>query len=565
MTPVDHGGDPGPPPQLVGCGTLRGGGVGHRQVAHLVRVGLGASGRATAASTPSERDASGLRVDGARPKRLGTCRPTTSLSLAITTHRDVSPSDRVVRAQGRVSADRQVAVRPSAAGRRAWRAARRRPRRPGRRPRHRVLERRCTRPRARCSLAALDRGYADPRRLHGAGRDARLLLDNAREATADALGRAARRGHLHRLAAPTRCTAGCSACTRAARAAATAIVHSAVEHSAVLHAVGLGGRAARRGPRRPVGSRRPARPSSRRLAARTSRSSPCQSANHEVGHRPAGRPRSRRCRDGVPLFVDACASMGRLPLPDGWAAAAGSAHKWGGPAGRRRARSSARARGGATPSPATTASTSASTGFENVPAALAAAAALQAVVAERDEVNARQHALVDRIRAGVRRGPRRRGRRRPRRPAPPPGDLLLPLRRRRGPGDRARPARLRRRQRVGLHRLDPRRRATCWRRWACSPTATCGVSLHARHHRGRRRRASCAALPEVVARDPRARWACDGDARRRPRARLPRDARARCRSSSSARHLGDVEVGELLGGGRPRPRGARSTSRRGAG
>jgi cysteine desulfurase len=40
-------------------------------------------------------------------------------------------------------------------------------------------------------------------------------------------------------------------------------------------------------------------------------------------------------------------------------------------------------------------------GFENVPAVLAAAAALQAVVAERDEVNARQHALVDRIRARV--------------------------------------------------------------------------------------------------------------------------------------------------------------------
>ena len=37
----------------------------------------------------------------------------------------------------------------------------------------------------------------------------------------------------------------------------------------------------------------------------------------------------------------------------------------------------------------------------NVPAALAAAAALQAVVAERDEVNARQFALVDRIRAAV--------------------------------------------------------------------------------------------------------------------------------------------------------------------
>jgi cysteine desulfurase len=41
------------------------------------------------------------------------------------------------------------------------------------------------------------------------------------------------------------------------------------------------------------------------------------------------------------------------------------------------------------------------TGMEDVPAALAAAAALQAVVAERDEVNARQAALVDRLRAGA--------------------------------------------------------------------------------------------------------------------------------------------------------------------
>ena len=90
--------------------------------------------------------------------------------------------------------------------------------------------------------------------------------------------------------------------------------------------------------------------------------------------------------------------MGRLPLPGGWAAAAGrrtsgavppaSACSW-----------SARAPGGATRSPPTTGSTSGRAGFENVPAALAAAAALQAVVAERDEVNARQHALVDRIRA----------------------------------------------------------------------------------------------------------------------------------------------------------------------
>jgi cysteine desulfurase len=40
-------------------------------------------------------------------------------------------------------------------------------------------------------------------------------------------------------------------------------------------------------------------------------------------------------------------------------------------------------------------------GFENVPAALAAAAALQAVVAGREEVNTRQAGLIDRLRAAV--------------------------------------------------------------------------------------------------------------------------------------------------------------------
>ena len=37
-------------------------------------------------------------------------------------------------------------------------------------------------------LAALDQGYADPRRLHAPARNARLILDNAREAVAEALG-----------------------------------------------------------------------------------------------------------------------------------------------------------------------------------------------------------------------------------------------------------------------------------------------------------------------------------------------------------------------------------------
>jgi cysteine desulfurase len=102
----------------------------------------------------------------------------------------------------------------------------------------------------------------------------------------------------------------------------------------------------------------------------------------------------------VPLFVDACASMGRLPLPDGWSVAAGSAHKWGGPAGVGvlLVRTGVR---WTTAFPADDRVDERVSGFENVPAALAAAAALQAVVAERDTVNPRLAALVDRVRAGV--------------------------------------------------------------------------------------------------------------------------------------------------------------------
>ena len=77
-----------------------------------------------------------------------------------------------------------------------------------------------------------------------------------------------------------------------------------------------------------------------------------QSANHEVG---TLQPVARRSPLGdVPLFVDACASMGRLPLPDGWYALAGSAHKWGGPAGVGVLRGPQGRALGATRSPATT-------------------------------------------------------------------------------------------------------------------------------------------------------------------------------------------------------------------
>src|SRR5262249_11949372 len=104
--------------------------------------------------------------------------------------------------------------------------------------------------------------------------------------------------------------------------------------------------------------------------------------------------------DDVPVFVDACASAGRLPLPDGWAALAASAHKWGGPPGvgilvvRRGAR-------WRDPFPEDERAGEREVGFENVPAILAAAAALQAVVSEREAENVRAHSLIGWIRRVV--------------------------------------------------------------------------------------------------------------------------------------------------------------------
>ncbi|WP_230487137.1 cysteine desulfurase family protein [Nocardioides anomalus] len=231
-------------------------------------------------------------------------------------------------------------------------------------------------------LAALDHGYADPRRLHSPARNARLLLDNAREVVAQALG--ARRDEVSFT------SSGTDAVHRGLLGLApqgATVAHSAVEHSAVLHALAWRPDLTVRS--LPVDAQGRVDPSDLGpydvLAL--------QDANHEVGTvQPA-------VGEGL-VFRDACASMGRVPLREGWSVAAGSAHKWGGPAGV----GVLLVRKGVpwrTPFPVDDRVDERVAGFENVPAALAAAAALQAVVAEREEVGARQHALVDRLRVGV--------------------------------------------------------------------------------------------------------------------------------------------------------------------
>lgn len=253
-------------------------------------------------------------------------------------------------------------------------------------------------PAARAAFtAALDRGYADARRLHRTARDARLLLDNARAVVAECLGvrpdevgftssgsDAVHRGLLGLVAA--RSGAGRSG-----------IVHSAVEHSSVLHAVGW-----RDSPAHavvPVDSLGRVAPEAVAEAARADgvAAVALQAANQEVG---TVQPVDRLDLPAdVPLFLDAAASLGRLPLPGGWSALAASARKWGGPAGigvlavRRGTRWT-------NPFPGDDGLDQLG-GNANVPAALAAAAALQAVLGERDEVAARQRALTERIRAAA--------------------------------------------------------------------------------------------------------------------------------------------------------------------
>ncbi|QYJ04695.1 aminotransferase class V-fold PLP-dependent enzyme [Nocardioides panacisoli] len=249
-------------------------------------------------------------------------------------------------------------------------------------------------PAAREALtAALERGFADPRRLHQRARDARLLLDNARAVVAECLGcrpdevgftgsgtEAVHRGLLGLVAAHGR---------------RSGIVHSAVEHSAVLHATQW-----RPSPAHvTVGVDRHGRVDTSTLADAATgpdvAAVALQSANQEVGTlQPVD---DLDLPDEVPLLVDAAASLGRVAPPQRWSALTGSARKWGGPAGvgilavRRRTRWT-------NPFPG---DDDLDGDFGNVPGALAAAAALQAVTAERDEVAARQWPLVDHIRAAA--------------------------------------------------------------------------------------------------------------------------------------------------------------------
>ncbi|MFE9847452.1 cysteine desulfurase/sulfurtransferase TusA family protein [Streptomyces sp. NPDC005576] len=250
-------------------------------------------------------------------------------------------------------------------------------------------------------MASLDEGWADPARLYREGRRARMLLDAAREAAAEAVG--CRPDELVFTPSGTAAVhTGIAGALSGRRRVGRRLVASAVEHSSVFHAAAS--HEAAGGSFTEVPVERTGSVDSAVFGASLGEDTALaclQSANHEVGTEQPVAAVAALCREaGVPLLVDAAQSLGWGPVADGWSLLTASAHKWGGPAGvgllavRKGVRFAVRG-------PADERESGRSAGFENLPAIVAAAASLRAVRAEAAAEAARLRALVDRVRAQV--------------------------------------------------------------------------------------------------------------------------------------------------------------------
>ncbi|MEV6527977.1 aminotransferase class V-fold PLP-dependent enzyme [Streptomyces sp. NPDC051639] len=249
--------------------------------------------------------------------------------------------------------------------------------------------------------ASLDEGWADPARLYREGRRARLLLDAAREAAADAVG--CRPDELVFTSSGTRAVhSGIEGALAGRRRVGRHLIVSAVEHSSVLHSAEVHEAAGGTVTHVPVDRAGAVSPSAYADALRPDTALAClQSANHEVGTEQPVAAVAHACRAaGVPLLVDAAQSLGWGRIEGDWSLLTASAHKWGGPSGvgllvvRKGVRF-------APQGPLDERESGRAAGFENIPAVVAAAAALRAVRAQAAVEAARLRELTDRIRARV--------------------------------------------------------------------------------------------------------------------------------------------------------------------
>ncbi|WP_405932588.1 cysteine desulfurase/sulfurtransferase TusA family protein [Streptomyces sp. NBC_00827] len=249
--------------------------------------------------------------------------------------------------------------------------------------------------------ASLDEGWADPARLYREGRRARLLLDAAREAAAEAVG--CRPDELVFTSSGTRAVhSGIAGALAGRRRVGSHLIVSAVEHSSVLHSAEVHESAGGSVTQVPVGRTGAVSPSAYAAALRPDTALAClQSANHEVGTEQPVAAVAEACRAaGVPLLVDAAQSLGWGRVEGEWSLLTASAHKWGGPSGvgllvvRKGVRF-------APQGPVDERESGRAAGFENIPGIVAAAAALRAVRAEAAAEGARLRELTDRIRLRV--------------------------------------------------------------------------------------------------------------------------------------------------------------------
>jgi cysteine desulfurase len=246
-------------------------------------------------------------------------------------------------------------------------------------------------------LAALDDGWADPARLYGEARRARLLLDAARESVAESLG--ARPDEVSFAANGTQALHAAVLGSRLGTARARTFVHSAVEHSAVLHAASQHLDGEPRSLTVPVDS--VGRVDSVAFVRAATSPDTCaaalQAANHEVGTtQPVAEVADQIA---VPLIVDATQTLGHAEVPTGWSVLAGDARTWGGPdVGILAVRTGVRWR---SPFPEDEREAGRIPGVPNLPAIVAAAASLRAALAEQRAQAARHHAWIERIRSTV--------------------------------------------------------------------------------------------------------------------------------------------------------------------
>jgi len=246
-------------------------------------------------------------------------------------------------------------------------------------------------------LAAAQQAWADPTRLHHAGRRAGLVLDAARQSLAQSLGSTCPEGidpqEVWFASSPGRAMA--AAVAGSPSAGPPRVRASAVETAAVLDVLDDQDSARLI----PVDALGRVDVDAAAAAIDAGATGIClQVANPEVGTRqPIERVGDLCAAAGIPLFSDGSGSAGRTRLPSGWTHLVVDARDWAGPPGvaalivRRDQRW--------TPPPGSARGWLA--GPANVPGAAAAAMALEAVVAGLAGEEALARALIARIREQV--------------------------------------------------------------------------------------------------------------------------------------------------------------------